>query len=590
MREIKINRTELKPIDPKDSYDPTTPSLEVFARRTDPHIDAGSPNKGNIEALTTFAKNLNRTGELYLAYKQSQEPEEEAEGAASRAKGEELNTSKSNAFIRGYEKLSGKMTGLSKLNAEALTFFEENKDLTPDEFERKFSDVVMNKYVDGKSTNYLRGFMPEAMATLEYVTKKHSAHISDTVNENLNQGINDTVTADIQREIQTTFGLTIPEIMFDYDKRLKLDENRQVLNEVFPKQIRTLVSNKLAELKEMGVSRREAGFAIAKTIANLSEKWGMPELIKYTEVPDEFGQSIINNPKLQEYLTSSIQRATASHESILRGLNAKRKQDAEENKSFTTNNYIVRIGQANGDISALQELKAEITNPEMQKKLDNYFPALYERIETAIANGGVFANHTDATTRAMLMRKGDSLRLSDVLSNLDKLSQSDADHFTGMINAVKNRTHGEAISNDWRAFQGNYSSLQSLYRTDEIGRFIDPVNGVNATSHIWKAVQDYQKVNGMKPPTGDAWDKIVNDTIKRFPTAFMGNTKEVSTSAQPSQPQAAYFGDYSGASKQPTQQRRVVTTPPKAVGVSPEDLEAMSKGNKLNQKNLNQNK
>ena len=591
-KEVKIQKTELRTglmPDPRETYDTTTPNLEVYGKRIDPFITP-STNKGNIDALVSFAKDFNRTGELYLAYKKSQEGDEEAEGMASRARGEELNSNKSTAFIRGYEKLQGKIDGVSKLNAEAIDFFEKNKDLPADEFEKKFSDIVMNKYVDGRSTNYLKGFLPEALATLEHTTKQHVTYIRDMTNENLFRNINDTISVDIQREIQTTFGLTIPEIMFDYDKRLMLDNNREMLNNVFPSQIRQLVSNKLNELKEMNISRRDAGFAIAKTIANLSEKWGLPELIKYTEIPDELGQTVINNPKLQEYLTSSIQRATSAHESILRSLDAKRKKDIEDNKSLTTNNFIVRIGQANGDINALQGLKAEITSPEMQKKLDNYFPALYERIETALANGGTFAVHTDGMTRAMLMKKGENLKLSDVLSNLNKLSQSDADHFISMIESVKNRYHGEAVSNDWRAFQGNYSSLQSLYRTDELGRFRDPINGVNATSHIWKQVQEYQKSHGMRPPTGDAWDKIVDDTIKRFPTAFM-NPKEIYIDSNPS--------TYKHQQQQQQQQEqkttsgyKIVEKPKPVVGVRPEELEAMatkSKQNKYNQKNDNQN-
>jgi len=575
-RETKIQRTELKPIDPKDTYDPTTPQLQVYGRRTDPHIEVGFPAKANIEALTSFAQNVNRTSELYAAYRKSQEGDEEAEGMASRARGEELNQSKSAAFIRGYEKLQGKVDGLSKLNAEAMDFFEKNKDLPTEEFQQQFSAMVMNKYVDGRSTNYLRGLLPEAMATLEHVTKGHVAHLKDVTNENLYQNVNESITADVQREIQTTFGLTIPEIMFDYDKRLTLDNNREMLSGVFPQQIRKVVSEKLNELTAMNIPRREAGFAIAKTIANLSEKWGLPELIKYTEIPDELGQTVINNPKIQEYLTTSIQRATSAHESILRSLDAKRKKDIEDNKSLYTNNFIVRIGQANGSIDALQALKAEITAPDMQKKLDNHFPALYERIETALANGGTFAVHTDGMTRAMLMRKGDGLRLSDVLGNLDKLSQQDADHFIGMIEAVKNRTHGEAISNDWRAFQGNYSSLQSLYRTDELGRFRDPINGVNATSYIWKEVQDYQKGHGMRPPTGDAWDSIVDKTIKRYPTAFM-NPKEVADSNTPS-----------AANKTP--KGKVVEKPKPTVGVSPEDIQNLMNVNKSGQKKDNQNK
>jgi hypothetical protein len=142
-----------------------------------------------------------------------------------------------------------------------------------------------------------------------------------------------------------------------------------------------------------------------------------------------------------------------------------------------------------------------------------------------------------------------------------------------MIESVKNRYHGEAVSNDWRAFQGNYSSLQSLYRTDELGRFRDPINGVNATSHIWKGVQDYQKTHNMRPPTGEAWDKIVDDTVKRFPTAFM-NVKEVYID----------FKD-NATTPQTSTKGQPVVKPKNVVGVKPEDLqEAMANLNKSGQK------
>lgn len=573
MRETKINKTELKPIDPKDTYDPTTPQLQVYARRTDPHIDAGSPNKANVEALTSFANNMNDTLRLYSAYKKSQEADEEAEGMAARARGtarEEIG-GKSEAFIRGYEKLEGKVDALSKLNAEAAQFYETNKDLPPDELNNKFSELVMKKYVDGKSTNYIRGLLPEALATLEQMNKNHSARIAEVVNEKLYQNVNEDTSARVQRELQSTLGMTIPDIMFNYKKRLELENNRQILDTVFPTQVRKVVSEQLEELTAMGIPRREAGFAIARSIANMAEKWGLPELIKYAEVPDEHGQAIINNPKLQEYLTGAVVRATSAHESILRGLHAKEKQEIEDNKNILTNGLIVRIGQANGNMEALQSLKAEITSPDMQKQLDNHFPALYERIETAMANGGTFATHTNGQVRAMLMQKGERLSHKDVMDNLRYLSVQDADHFVSFLETVKNRNQGNALANDFRAFQGVYSSFQSIYRTDDVGRFIDPTNGVNATSYFWKGVQDYQAKHGMKPPTGAALDELMQNTMSKFPTVFMGTKESKEADAQT-------------AAK--TEQKAKA---PKIVGVTVDDLNNTINVNKSKQSKDNQN-
>lgn len=138
-RETKLNKTKIEKIDPKDTFDITTPSLEVNARRTDPYIDPGSPGKGNVAALMSFTKDINASLHSYGKIQNQKKGEN-----AAKAKADELQGI--------YDKPSG-MFNLGKgydetwhtVHGEALAGqFKE-------EYTRKLKEN--NNFVDGDRTD-----------------------------------------------------------------------------------------------------------------------------------------------------------------------------------------------------------------------------------------------------------------------------------------------------------------------------------------------------------------------------------------------------------------------------------------------------
>ena len=297
-REQRRYLTKRATVDPRVSFDVTTPALDVFARTTDPMVFDGNARgraQRLAEALGVVNASLPLVGQaLEAGYKR-----EYSEGTLSALKGEE-RPSEGLARIIGYETLKGEFTAQKEYKAEVLQFYNDNHQvLSPEEFEQGLVEIS-KKYIEGASKHFLEGFLPVAVDIEQKVFENYTKYQQESV-------YNDTISFISQKAYDDTVDI-VNTFLEQYFEGVNLDNLRERLDvyymlengdygQVIAPLIRQSLTDAQNKAELMGLSKKEVSRIYLENIGRMAVEYGLPELLEFAYVKDESGISIARRPE-----------------------------------------------------------------------------------------------------------------------------------------------------------------------------------------------------------------------------------------------------------------------------------------------------
>jgi len=157
-RQSRVNPSSRRPNTDKDTYDFSTPDLNVSARPTDDYMER-RPNRDIVNALEAVNKGLASYGTLSELRSKNAEDRAEKDFAENP---EAPPSEQTVAYIEKWEQMKGTHVAIAEFQKEADAYFTQNSHLEPDEFKEGYQKIVA-EYTAGRSKNFMLGFFPKAL-------------------------------------------------------------------------------------------------------------------------------------------------------------------------------------------------------------------------------------------------------------------------------------------------------------------------------------------------------------------------------------------------------------------------------------------
>lgn len=383
----------------RDTHDFSTPSLDVEARPVDPYVEHGKlpvipEGQGKYAHFHAMMGGLERAMRGGVdAFKHYEATEMEA-GQLSAARKEELGDDKSNAFIYGHQFISGKAAG-AELAAILDKHFEENKELTPGEFDQSQANIV-RQYAAGRSDAFIKGLAPEAIQLEEKYHKAYVAHTKDVMHSDM-------------------IGKSV--MVFEAETDTMMAEDRMPPEEL-PKLVRSKLTTMQNDLKQYGIDRNQVSKAVLQKYAEKAIAEGRPELLDFANELDGAGVSLATRPEFAEKVFQARQAAEKVKERNQKEL-VQAKRQAED--SLLDNTYAdLADAIAAGDNQKIKAIGVDIqkmrdpSNPlKIELQLGKYRQLVSAHTRAVGAGNKTGQSNPDALRHYMIQASQGTLDLSD---------------------------------------------------------------------------------------------------------------------------------------------------------------------------------
>lgn len=537
-RILERRKTTRKQVDPRDTFDWTTPNLEVVARPIDPFITPPSPE--TVQLASALGVVL-QAAKSYDSYKQQKNKVDYDEGQDVRRRGEQLPIDgRSAAFIRGFEELDGRYKAID-YKQKAAEFFEEHKNDDPDTFKAewsKFTTDYMNNELG--TDNTIRGFSPAALEVEDSYMSAYSNYQIQITKEQTYSKINGVFRDDITTEVGKLIGIGSLEELNDPDKYLKYYQGKDIFKNATGEKFREYLSAKMEEYQTVfNLSKSEVSALFYSNIKEIADRYDMPELLDYAFKKDKDGIAVVDNPGLKEDIYNTLASAESGQARRLEGFN-KALTAQRDNYIKTRQNelsYQIMLLQPT-DVQKAADILKEITSDEVLMS-DPGTKAFANDLEKILeGNGHPQASNSDAYTYLSLKLSGESLSAKELVENRFNLSWTDYKSLLNDLNTQEERKRNRATKlgdvgakeySKWKtAIMNNIisgaKSVDTLQLGSATGKAITPTITNELFLVIWGLESKY---DGIIPP-----DVMQREVIDYFNNKIAIN-KPASTKPQP---------------------------------------------------------
>lgn len=521
--------TQRKQVDPRDTFDYTTPNLDIVARPVDAYTDPGDQGLNRlISSLSAFNEGLS----AFIDIKSDMNRKDEEAGALARMRGEAKPSDKGWAFIKGYEELDGKIAAQEDFKNKAIEYFEAHKNDNPEDFKKGWDELTKQFVQPGTSKYYLKGFSERALQVEESVMTSYTQYqqqiLQDKLYTNLRKDFRDTV------ETETFKLLNISNwdnLLTNADKYTEFVNSKEVFKNAIAPNMRKALSEKIKKAKELGLSTSEISKLYFETVAGLATTYGMPELLHYAFLEDESKIAVIDT-SLKEKVISAMNSAEIRQDEIIRGLrNAKLKQN-EELKQRTTNEFYLAIAKLTpGDVKGAAELLSKLEDPKILELLEpSHMNSMATKL-TDIIEGKAIAEHSDREVFdnlwSKLFIKG-TLTYKEVLDHSNYLSEADIKYFANELQAKENERRNNP--NIWfthqREMDMNFTDLiDAVNPKGALGQYLFPDRKYKTETYLASLIRDFVNKN-KREPQGEEWNQIQKTFFEKFPPGLQGLMNE----------------------------------------------------------------
>jgi hypothetical protein len=375
-------------VNDQDTYDYTTPSLDVVARPTDPYVAPSTNNQASqiVGALTAFQSGL----QSYSAYRDVQNKKDKEEGALARAKDPEAPlTKKTKAFIEGWESLDGELKAKQDYYGEVNQYLVDNAETSDKDEFIKGLQKIGNKYTAGATKNFLKGFVDSALNIEDTAVEKYFESQATRLNAEKIAKTNSVITTDIKaialsslNQILGTNAISLEDIQANPELYGKYLANTKDIATELSQKLREYLSKRSSQSKALQISTKQISSSMLDIVGTVAEEAGIPELLDYVNLKDTAGVAV-SDTDLKENIRTYKNRAEAARNDIIKNLNTQAKVKQEQSFNLLVNTAAVKLFTLNPS-----------KNPEdMQTAL---------KIYQELSSNEEFLNGENGTVRAVL--------------------------------------------------------------------------------------------------------------------------------------------------------------------------------------------
>jgi hypothetical protein len=483
-RQSAHSQTSRRTVTDQETFDFSTPNLQVSARPVDAFARPMGVSGSTRALMQAFA-----TGkEAYQQHKEYKEQKDFEAGSMAKATGQEQDTSKSAAWITGYEAMSGEAAA-ADLRDALEKFHTENWQADPDSYAAGREEIVKG-FLDGKSEAYLKNFVPQAVKLEEHYSQAYQK-------AQLGQLQQDAVT-----NARKAMRVQLDDILQDPSKAAES-----------PKILRAKLTTMQGSLKQYGLSRTAVSKQIVEAVGMRAVLEGMPELMAFAMEPDDSGMALADNPELADSVLTYVKQAETARDAGVTAAKKAEKENQEKLKDTVERTLVEKFYALDpkdraGRMEALQILHnagAVDRNPFGVALDPGQLEHYYKVANELMSGGGNFAQEYEPKVYQDLWIKAaqGTLSMEELDANQSSLTR---DVYKALIQENCD-ARGRKSANGGNPFDPTFTKLvtdmgavlnkSSMFEIDKMGP--DKVQEARMLSFKWYL--EYQKANDGKAPS-----------------------------------------------------------------------------------------
>lgn len=367
---VKEKNTRMQYND-QDTFDFSTPNLQVTARPTDPYVKPVMTD--DAAAVAQFADSMKGFMKGFSDRKDKKHDEDIQAGKRAKMRKEEKPEDASAGFIKGYETLEG-VSGGAELYTKMEENYKKNWQDTPAEFQAK-QEALVKEFLNGRSDHYVDGLLGMAVEAENMFTKKHFEDNKKIIDNNINTHLRNAV---------------------DGMVNISLEQG------VNPAKLRAGLTDLQGLAIQQGRSRLETSDHFIDAVGPTAIKKGRPDLMMFAYERDTTGTRLVDNEHLAPKIIQIMRQAEAEAENQAKALDeaAKlKKQELKTNVGRTLSEklYTTRPEDSEG-WNSVYDILNNASNPERNEfgvALDPGEIEHYHRNIQALRLGGTFSHESD---------------------------------------------------------------------------------------------------------------------------------------------------------------------------------------------------
>jgi hypothetical protein len=404
-REERVKLQARDQVNQKETFRYSTPGLHVEASANADPVKAFADQEANqiMEALSDGTRAA--TGLADEIGKSEEKAGKEA--AFSGATVQEAQTKK---FFEGYDSIKG-AAAVNDYDNEMFKLYQEGGNLSAEDWVKAKKEIT-NKYVQGKSASYLKGFVPGALDRDNHYDKEFSKRYF----------------VQQQNELLSDFTKTAKQGFQRISDDSAIEDKHGAM--------RAHLTSLQEKGKALGLTRQQVSKAYLDAVGEEAVTLGRPELLEFAKREDPSGNSLYNNTELQDKYYGYARAATAKRDALIHKSEEEKKKAEVEVKN-NVERAIIDAFYSRDPAKVTQGLKV------LQGAKGIMPPNEYEHYTRAFSelNGGgaIFQEHSDFS-RLMAAKAGateGTYGIAELRADLPYLSRQDAAGVLEKINAKR---------------------------------------------------------------------------------------------------------------------------------------------------------
>lgn len=423
-------------LDPRTTFDSTTPNLDVVARPINAPLKQDVSSKANqlAQALGIFGEGVQGTVKGF----QDRFNHEMEEGMFLAQKGDE-KPSQGEYLIKGYETMEGELHARKFAREAKQYYFENYNKLDPEEFNEGLKSLSEQYLEQAPSDNYLKSFIPVAtQAEGELISRYNSDMAKEFQLQSLNM-TSELIADELDLTVQNTLGTSLEGILDRPEDYLRTAIG------IGESEIGQTLRQTLTEMQVRGealnLDKQTVSNLFVKQVGQLAVDTGMPELLDFASIEDSDKIRLETNPALMESIETYRKKAEGNRNSIIqmqdKEIQKQKEAEFREKKQlFTATLGNLQFMKADERLATANEMEDLLLNDEAFDTLsDSQFRTYHDRLMDVKAGINKFADEPDWGTFVTLYHQAESglLDVSDLIEVAPELDRSSYELFAGMI-------------------------------------------------------------------------------------------------------------------------------------------------------------
>lgn len=435
-RQVNKSLTTRAQVDPRMTFDSTTPDLDVVARpiNSAPNQDVSSKAQQLAQALGVFGEGLEGTAQGF----QNRFNAEQEEGMFLAQKGEDKPT-EGQYLIKGYETMEGELHA-RKFAREAEQYYHENYNkLDPEEFNEGLKALSQQYMEQAPSDNYLKSFIPTATQAEDQLLGRYNQDMAEEFQRQSLNMTSELIADELDKKVQNTLGTSLEGIIErpqDY-LRTAIDIGESGIGET----LRTTLTQMQQRGEALNLDKQTVSNLFVQQVGQVAIDTGMPELLDFASIEDSNKIRLETNPELMDTIESMRNKAETRRNDIIQMQDKevqkqKEAEHREKQQLFTATLGNLEFMTPEERLNTANEMEDMLLNDEAFDGMSmSEFRTYHDRLMDVKNGINKFADEPEWATFTTLYEKAraGALKNSELIKAIPDLDKASYTQLAGMI-------------------------------------------------------------------------------------------------------------------------------------------------------------